>query len=161
MSAFDKIVPQLWMMVSPAERLVIAASFHLTKSGIVEIHDQDVITDGYKTEDLERIGIGTMAAFVGEPTDTDLSFSRLWELTVSKARSIVHPPEAMSDEAPINLANMTEVSNEEMAAIKAGEIPGTTAVSAPTTEEEEVKEEVILPEANETPHAKSKDTKAK
>lgn len=121
MSAFDRIVPQLWMLVSPAERLVIAASFTLPRSGITEIRDQDVVTDGYTIDDLQHLTAERMAEWVGEPADTELSFSRLWELTVAKAHSIVMPPEALMvviDEASNVPAEVYEAAPEVVAKTK-------------------------------------------
>lgn len=83
---------QLWMLVPREERLVIAEQFLMSRTGITEVRDMTVISDGHSETDLQAINVETMRAFVGEPEDSELSFSRLWELTCAKAFSIVHPP---------------------------------------------------------------------
>lgn len=88
MSSFEKIPPQLWMLVDPEIRLRLVTVFELGKTGITEVRDQEVITDGYNADDLSVITSGRMAAYVG----SEESFPRLWELSVAKARSEVNPP---------------------------------------------------------------------
>lgn len=89
---YDHVFVHLWMMAGREERLLLAEVFNIPKNGIAEIKDQSVISDGHNEEDLRLITKSKMVEFVGEPEDTALSFNRLWELTVAKARSIVHPP---------------------------------------------------------------------
>lgn len=88
MSSFDKIPPQLWMLASHEERVHIAHAFDLKKTGITEIRDNDVISDGYNSDDLSAITSEKMSEYVG----SEESFPRLWELTVAKARAELHPP---------------------------------------------------------------------
>lgn len=90
----EAILPQLWMLVPLDERRIIIEAFDLTRTGHTEIRDDVVISDGYTSADLALISRERMAAWVGEPEDTELSFARLWELTVAKARSIANPPVA-------------------------------------------------------------------
>lgn len=88
MSSFTQIPPQLWMLVPREERLRLAEVFELGKTGITEVRDQEVITDGYNADDLSVITSERMAEYVG----SEESFPRLWELSVAKARSEVNPP---------------------------------------------------------------------
>jgi hypothetical protein len=84
---YDHIYTHIWMLVPHEERQVLVEAFDLSKSGRTEVRDSDVITDGYTNDDLAAITAERMAAYVG----SDEPFMRLWELTVAKARSIVHP----------------------------------------------------------------------
>ena len=77
-------------MVPVEERKVIAEAFTLSRTGVSEIRDQEIISDGYSDEDLTHITSSVMAEWVGDSADN--TFPRLWELTVAKAKSIVYPP---------------------------------------------------------------------
>jgi hypothetical protein len=88
---FTQIFPHLWMHLPREERLVLADHFKLVRTGITEVKDQTVITDGYTTADLSVITAEAMAEFVGSSV-VDTSFTRLWEITCAKAHSIVNPP---------------------------------------------------------------------
>lgn len=88
MSSFEKVPVQLWMLVPREERLRLAEVFELGKTGITEVRDQEVVTDGYNADDLSVITAERMASYVG----SEESFPRLWELTVAKAKHEVHPP---------------------------------------------------------------------
>lgn len=85
---YTQIVPQLWMLVDREQRNHLAKVFGLVKTGVAEIKDQDVISDGFSQEDLKEITEARMIEYVGS---TD-SFPRLWELTVAKAKSELNPP---------------------------------------------------------------------
>lgn len=108
MSAYDRIFIPLWMLVPAAERLVLARDLAVPKSGVTEIRDQEVITDGHTNEDLANITAEHMAAYVG----SEDTFARLWELSVAKARSEVHPPEPLPVSDPKELdAAITHADN--------------------------------------------------
>lgn len=137
---FTVIVPQLWMMVPKKERDLIAKEFNLSKTGITEVVNEDVITDGYRAEDLAGITIEKMANFIG----SEESYMRSWELTVMKAHSLLNPPEVFigsPDELQEKLMNLKEVSMDEYE-----KITGTKIELLPP---EEIKEEV-LPGVTET-----------
>jgi hypothetical protein len=87
----DKIFPQLWMQLSRESREHLAKVFELPRTGITEIRNQDVISDGYTQEDLAHITAEKMEHYVGSKE----TFSRLWELTVAKCRHELNPPKGM------------------------------------------------------------------
>jgi hypothetical protein len=84
----ERILPGQFMHVSKEVRDYLAAMWKIPRSGITEIRDQDVISDGHTYEDLASITHEMMNKFVG----SEESFARAWELTVMKAYSELHPP---------------------------------------------------------------------
>lgn len=97
MSSFDRVLPQLWMAQSKEVRNLLAERFELKKSGITEVRDQDVVSDGYTQDDLLGITQERMTDYVG----SEESFPRLWELTVAKAHYELTPPIEMKMSTPI------------------------------------------------------------
>lgn len=86
--SFERIIPPLWMQLEQSMRNYLAKEFELSRTGISEIKDQELISDGYCLEDLSTITAAKMTAFVG----SEETFPRLWELTCMKARSVLNPP---------------------------------------------------------------------
>ena len=84
---FEKIYPQMWMELPHEIRLQLAKDFELVKSKGTEVIDQQVVSDGHTVADLAKITKAKMEEYVGSTAE----FPRLWEITVSKARSIVNP----------------------------------------------------------------------
>lgn len=101
---FDHIYTHIWMLVPYEERMVLVEHFDITKSGVTEIRNEEVLTDGYTNDDLAAITAERMAAFVG----SEEPFMRLWELTVAKAHSIVNPPAIFPQPAPEELPTNNE-----------------------------------------------------
>jgi hypothetical protein len=89
---FESIPVQLWMLLPLEERRILADDFNMPRTGATEVRDSEVISDGHSAQDLAHLTRERMAEYVGEPAATELSFGRLWELTVAKARSIANPP---------------------------------------------------------------------
>jgi len=89
---FNNVPPQLWMQLDAAIRAELVSTFSIKKTGITEIRDQTLISDGYSVEDLKAITLEKMNEYIGSNEE---SFSRAWEITCSKAKSIVYPPIAM------------------------------------------------------------------
>lgn len=85
---YDKVFVHLWMHLPKNERGRIAYVFDLNRSGISEVKDEQVITDGYCQADLLGITAEKMEEYVGSKE----SFNRLWELTCAKAHSECNPP---------------------------------------------------------------------
>jgi hypothetical protein len=88
--SFTRLPTQLWMMVPKHEREIIAEGLSLSRTGISEIRDQEIISDGYSNDDLANVTEAVMLDWVGGSDDKN--FNRLWELTVAKAHFIAHPP---------------------------------------------------------------------
>lgn len=107
---FTQIVPQLWMLVPKEERDYLAKAFNLPKTGITEIVDQTVVTDGYKAEDLVNITLEKMTAFIG----SEETFMRAWELSVMKAHSELNPPTHILTAGIAKLEQVAEKVEEEI-----------------------------------------------
>lgn len=96
---YTNVPPQLWMMLPKESRDYIVKEFSLTRTGITEILDQQVIRDGYSMDDLKGITLDKMCAFIGSEEE----FPRAWELTCAKVKSILHPPVNLEDlKKPVN-----------------------------------------------------------
>ena len=86
----DRLYPQVWMALDKDIKDVLVKEFKIERGGQVEILNQEIVKDGYRTEDLAVINVENMMAFVEQ--DKELSFSRMWELTIAKINFILHPP---------------------------------------------------------------------
>lgn len=85
----ERILPQQFMHISKEVRDYIALMWKIPQSGITEIRDQYVISDGHTYEDLAVITLEKMCEYIG----SEESFARAWEITCKKAYSELHPPE--------------------------------------------------------------------
>lgn len=86
----EKIYSQHWMDLPKEIKDHLIKVFSIPRTGITEIRDQTVVTDGHTNTDLQSITAERMAAYIGSPAD--LAFSRLWEITLSKVKYELHPP---------------------------------------------------------------------
>lgn len=114
--SFQKIPQQLWMMLTREQRVHLAQVFDIKKTGVAEIRDSEVISDGHSSLDLEGITAEKMEAYVGSSE----SFSRLWELTVAKCKYELNPPQELPHAA---LQTIHTINNEEQTSsteVKAG-----------------------------------------
>lgn len=93
----EKITPQQFILLPKETREHLATVFNIPKSSHTEIRDSEVITDGRTMADLEAISKEKMAEYVG----SDETFGRLWELTIAKAHSELHPPVGVIKAAPV------------------------------------------------------------
>lgn len=84
----ERILPAQFMHISKEVRDYIALMWSIPRSGITEIRDQEVLTDGHTYEDLSVITLEKMCEYIGSQE----TFGRAWELTVAKAYSELHPP---------------------------------------------------------------------
>ena len=91
----------MWLALSKEMRAQLAKDFNLVQSGGCEVFDNEVISDGYTINDLLGINRKTMETYVGSKEE----WIKLWELTVSKAKSILYPP--------INLKEKVEETIQE------------------------------------------------
>lgn len=85
------------MLLSKDERVHLAKVFDIPKSGVSEIIDQRVITDGHNADDLMTLTAERMEIYVGSKE----SFPRLWELTCAKAHYELNPPVGIIKKAEI------------------------------------------------------------
>lgn len=85
---YNNIPPQLWMHLDRKIRMRLIEVFDIKKTGITEIRDQEIISDGYSVEDLKAITLEKMTEYIG----SEETFPRAWEITCSKAKGEVYPP---------------------------------------------------------------------
>lgn len=117
-----RLLPAQFMHVSKEVRDYIAAMWKLDRSGVSEIRDQDVISDGHTYDDLGKITLELMCEYIG----SEESFARAWELTCMRAYSELHPPVGIIDttkeirevadevtEEPTPIKNAFDISHEE------------------------------------------------
>lgn len=84
----EKIYQQHWIELPKDIREHLAKVLGIPMSGIREIRDNTVISDGHTNEDLRVITAEKMADYVGSDGD----FNHLWTVTVSKAKYELNPP---------------------------------------------------------------------
>lgn len=91
--SFERVLPGLWMNLPREERLYIAERFSIPRTGVTEVRDTEVLSDGFTFDDLAHINRDKMVDFIGSgDLEGNESFPRLWELTVAKARYEINPP---------------------------------------------------------------------
>lgn len=76
------------MALSKEVKLHLMKVFGIVRTGVTEIRDTTLVSDGFTTEDLMAITLDKMNAYIGS-TET---FPRAWELTLAKIHSELHPP---------------------------------------------------------------------
>lgn len=66
----------------------LAEVFHIVSSGVTEIRDQYVVSDGFTMDDLKGITLEKMCVYIGSQE----TFMRAWEITLMKVKSELNPP---------------------------------------------------------------------
>ena len=66
----------------------VAQVFKVPRTGISEVRDQEVISDGHTYDDLKVITLDAMCDYIGSRE----TFARAWEITCAKAYSELYPP---------------------------------------------------------------------
>lgn len=82
------MTPQAFMQHTRELRDYISQVFKVPLSGVTEVRDQEVISDGHTYDDLKVITLDAMCDYIGSQE----TFARAWELTCAKAHSELHPP---------------------------------------------------------------------
>jgi len=103
---YNNVPPQLWMQVDKEVRNVLVEHFDIKMTGVREIRDQEIISDGYSAQDLRAITLEKMVEYIG----SEETFPRAWEITCSKAKGVLYPPISMNE--PIQMAD--EPKEEEI-----------------------------------------------
>lgn len=80
----------MWLSLPRATRDHLIEVFGLERSGVTEIRDQDVVSDGYTIDDLRKISLEKMTEYIG----SEETFSRAWEITLAKVHAELNPPVA-------------------------------------------------------------------
>ena len=80
------ISQQEWVKVPHEVRLELVQEFGLKRSGIIQVFNNTLMSDGYSYEDLAPLTVERMQLYVGT-RETD--YFKLWEATTNKANSLV------------------------------------------------------------------------
>jgi hypothetical protein len=85
---YNTVYPHIWMALSQEDRAHLVSVFDIKRTGVTEIRDQHLVSDGYTVEDLTAISLEKMIAYIG----SEETFPRAWELTCMKVRYELSPP---------------------------------------------------------------------
>lgn len=112
----DQIFPQMWIKLDKEVREHLIKIFSISRTGITEIVDQTIVSDGYTVDDLKAISLEKMNEYIG----SEETFGRAWEITLSKVKHELHPPLGQIGDSgtitPIEedtRPNLSEVLSEE------------------------------------------------
>jgi hypothetical protein len=83
----NQVFQQVWIALPKDVRNHLAEVFSLNRTGVTEIIDQTVKSDGYSNDDLKRISLENMCQYIGSQE----TFLRAWEITLAKVHSELHP----------------------------------------------------------------------
>lgn len=86
---FNNVFVHTWMALPREIRGHLVDVFKIERTGISEIRDNEVISDGYSNIDLQAITLEKMNEYIGS---TETSFPHAWEVTCSKAKGELYPP---------------------------------------------------------------------
>lgn len=105
---FNKVYTQHWLELSKETRTHLREVFNIPRTGITEVRDTTIVSDGTTNSDLESITSERMERYVGSKE----SYPRLWELTLAKVRYELNPPMDLSS---LQASNKEELNgkNEE------------------------------------------------
>lgn len=84
---YNNIPSQLWMLLDKDIRIYLATVFEIPMTGVREIIDDRIISDGHSNADLMAITLEKMTSYIG----SEETFPRAWEITCSKAKGELHP----------------------------------------------------------------------
>lgn len=101
------ITPQQWLLLPQEVKNHLIKTFDIKRTGISEVRDNTVISDGYTQTDLKAITHAAMKEYIG----SDETFLRSWELTLAKVKFELNPPVAKLDST--NKDTPVEVINNE------------------------------------------------
>ncbi len=110
---YNNIPSQLWMLLDKPTRTYLATVFEIPMTGVREIIDDRVISDGYSNADLKAITLEKMVAYIG----SEETFPRAWEKSCEKANSEINPviiPMADEPKEEIIVVPMADEPKEEI-----------------------------------------------
>jgi len=93
-----QIYPAHWIHLPHEMREHLAKVFDVKCSGPTEIVDNKIISDGRMPADLKSITKEKMQEYLLGSKEED--FMSLWEITLSKARGELHPPQLIATPTP-------------------------------------------------------------
>lgn len=92
----------------------------IPRSGVSEIRDQEVVSDGHTYEDLLVITLDLMNRYIG----SEETFARAWEVTIAKAFSELHPPVGIIQKNVEDM-DIADIVDDTVTDVEVGEIsPG-------------------------------------
>lgn len=106
------ITQQQWLLLPREVKNELINVFGIERTGISEVRDNEIISDGYSQKDLMVITKETMAKYIG----SDESFLRAWEITLSKINFTLHPPvgEIVASKEVEGASEIVEAKKEEV-----------------------------------------------
>lgn len=87
----QQIYQQVWINLPKEIRLQLIKDFGLERTGVTEVRDQTLISDGFTNDDLKCISLEKMCEYIG----SEETFIRAWEITLAKVHAILNPPIAI------------------------------------------------------------------
>ncbi len=106
---FKNVYVQNWLQLSVEIRNHLRTIFDIPRTGITEVRDTSIISDGTTNEDLGTITVDKMEKYVGSKE----TFPRLWELTLAKAKYELHPPMNLMDVKEVTINDSSINTNAE------------------------------------------------
>ena len=91
----DKIYTNHWIELPTEVRSHLRKVFGLSKSGITEVRDQVLVSDGTTNDDL---AVAFTKEKLCEYIGSDETFARAWEIAISKAKYEIDPPKMIVGE---------------------------------------------------------------
>lgn len=112
----EKLFQQQWIALPKDVRTQLISVFGLQRTGVSEVRDQTVISDGFTNADLEVVSKEKMAEYTGLPLET--SFMQLLEQTLAKVHLQLHPilevPEEIKEALTIKTERITVMSGQDV-----------------------------------------------
>ena len=106
------ITQQQWLQLPTEVKTHLINVFKIARTGISEVRDNTVISDGYSQNDLKAITHAAMNEYIG----SEENFLRAWEITLAKAHFELHPPigEIVASKEVKGAAEVVDVKKEEV-----------------------------------------------
>lgn len=87
----ERIYTKNWLDVPKDIREHLKKVFNIQRSGITEVRDNMIVSDGTTDDDLSVINKESMERYVGSSGE----FYHLWKTTISKAKYELYPPQIL------------------------------------------------------------------
>ena len=118
----------MWMTLPAEIKKVLIEEFNIKKTGVTEIFNNEVRSDGYTLDDLKVINIESMMKYVD--TNTFYAFPYLWEMVLRKVDFILNPAEPAVTE---------EEEKKSPSSATTAEVDPTSSTNQDVTEEKQDK----------------------
>lgn len=103
----NRIYPQQWIHLTKDVRNQLVQVFGIPRTGVTEVKDDQVVSDGHTMDDLGVITLEAMCEYIG----SEETFARAWEITLSKVHAELNPPVAIIQNVN-GEATMIDVNSE-------------------------------------------------